>query len=114
MPTPTIGQPLPRAAEAWAAPAKWRDWILADRGHGQEWARVLRIGLEDSERLWRAIAVGILRTPVSGIRDLGPRGVNCQVRLLLMLDDRFARTLTIWNYESPSHVPRLVTAYPTT
>jgi hypothetical protein len=111
--TPTIGQPLPRAAEAYAAPEKWEDWILADRGHGPEWARVFRIGLDDAGRLWRAIADGILLAPVFATRDVSPYGFSCQVGLVLTLNDRAARALTIWHYESASHPPRLVTAYPT-
>ncbi len=39
---PKMGQPLPRAHDAYAT-AKWRDWILAAHGHGPEWARVFDI-----------------------------------------------------------------------
>lgn len=63
-PTITIGQPLPRAAEAHSAPEKLT-WILAEHGHGREWARVMRIRSDDAERLWSAIAQAILDAPVS-------------------------------------------------
>jgi hypothetical protein len=39
-------------------------WILADHGHGREWARVFRIGDEDAERLWNAIARAALDAAV--------------------------------------------------
>jgi hypothetical protein len=45
--TPAVGQPL----------------LLADHGHGREWARVFRIGDEDTERLWNAIAQATLDAP---------------------------------------------------
>jgi hypothetical protein len=34
-----IGQPLPRAADAYATAEKRRSWILATTGHGEDWAR---------------------------------------------------------------------------
>lgn len=43
MPYPEIGQPLPRAADAYATAVKWRGWILAVQGHGPEWARAPRL-----------------------------------------------------------------------
>lgn len=113
MPTPIIGQPLPRAAEAYAAPEKWQSWILADHGHGLEWARVFRIGLDDADLLWEAIADGILLAPIFATRDVSPYGLSCHVPLVLTLNDRVARALTIWHYGSIESQPRLVTAYPT-
>jgi hypothetical protein len=69
MPYPKIGQPLPRAADAYATAEKWRGGILAEHGHGPEWARVFNVGPDDSERIWSAIseatwsAPGSVRTP---------------------------------------------------
>jgi hypothetical protein len=48
MPFPTIGQPMPRAADAYATAHKWQGWILAATGHGEEWARVFHAGPQDS------------------------------------------------------------------
>jgi hypothetical protein len=46
---PKVGEVLPRAAEAWCEPSEWDGWILAARGHGAEWAKVLHVGLDDVE-----------------------------------------------------------------
>ena len=112
-PTPIIGRPLSRAAEAYATPEKRDQWILAERGHGREWAHVFRVGGDDAQRLWSVIAGAVLDAPISAIRDESPHGVSCQVGVVLTLDDRTARVLTIWHYASTSDAPRLVTAYPT-
>jgi hypothetical protein len=50
VPTPTIGEPLPQAAEAYAEPEKWQSWILAERGHRAEWARLFHVDLMDIEK----------------------------------------------------------------
>ena len=112
MPFPTIGQPLPRAAEAHASKQKWTGWILAARGHGPEWERVFGVGSKDSERVWRAIAAGILDAPVSTIRDWAPHGVVCGVEMTVTMNDRTAPIATSWHYTDEDAAPRLVTAYP--
>lgn len=109
---PIVGEPLPRAGDAYTAPEKLK-WILAEDGHGREWRRVLSIASDDSERLWRAIVTGVLRAPVSAIRDLGPFGVGCEVRVLLTLNARSVSVITAWHYERAGDPPRLITAYPT-
>jgi hypothetical protein len=70
------------------------------------------VGATDAERIWSAIADAVLDAPISWVRDGSPHGLNCQVRVMLTLDDRTARVMTIWHYASASHAPRLVTAYP--
>jgi hypothetical protein len=65
MPFPTIGQPMPRAADAYSTAEKWQGWILAAAGHGEEWARVFRAGPQDSERIWTTIAAAVRNAPVS-------------------------------------------------
>ncbi|HEV2998850.1 MAG TPA: hypothetical protein VGX16_07060 [Solirubrobacteraceae bacterium] len=112
IPTPIIGWPLPRAGDAYADPEKL-EWVLAERGHGREWARVLRVGRDDAGRLWGAIAWAVLDAPVSAIRDLSPFGVGCEVRAVITLNARTARVLTAWHYESAGDAPRLLSAYPT-
>ncbi len=112
MPTPTIGQPLRRAAEAYTTPEKWTEWILADRGHGQEWARVFHVGLADTERVWRAIAEAVLDAPVVKIVDRGLDGIVCGIDIEIVLGVRIAGIRTSWHYERVGDAPRLVTAYP--
>lgn len=109
---PCVGELLPRATQAYSEPEKW-DWILAERGHGQEWTRVFHIERDDSQRLWDAIADAILDASISAIRDESPHGVSCQVRAVLTLTDRTARVLTVWHYSRMTDAPRLITAYPT-
>jgi hypothetical protein len=94
---PTVGHPLPRADEAFATPEKWTEWILADRGHGQEWARVFQAGPADAERIWSAIAAAVLDAPVSAIRQV-PLGVTCEVRVKLTIGERTATVRSAWHY----------------
>jgi len=63
--SPEVGGVLPRATEVFAAPEKWDQWILAERGHGWEWAKVFRVGTTDAERIWSAIAEAVLDAPIS-------------------------------------------------
>jgi hypothetical protein len=92
--------------------AKWHGWILAAAGHGEEWARVLHIGLQDHERLWTAIADAVLHAPVSVVRDRAAHGVICGVDVMLTINDRAAPVTTAWHYADADAAPRLVTAYP--
>ncbi|MGH2712295.1 MAG: DUF6883 domain-containing protein [Thermoleophilaceae bacterium] len=114
MPFPEIGQPLPRAADAHAAADKWRGWILARHGHGDDWARVFDVGPADSGRIWAAVAAGVLDAPVSVTRDRAPHGVVCGVEVTLTINDRTALVATAWHYADEDAAPRLVTAYPST
>ena len=94
MPFPTIGQPMPRAADAYAMPDKWQYWILAAAGHGDEWARVFHGGPQDSELIWAAIATAVVHAPVSVARDRAPHGVVCGVGITLTINDRTASVAT--------------------
>lgn len=109
---PKIGEPLPRADDVWSEAHKWSDWILAECGHGPELARVLHVGLEDVDVLWDVIVERIRVALVTGVRDLGPHGLNCHVDVVLTIADRTANIRTVWNYEGPGAAPRLVSAYP--
>lgn len=113
MPLPTIGQPLPRAADAYTTGEKWQHWILAAHGHGPQWARVFATTVRDRERLWTAILTAVLDAPVTTVRDHGPNGVVCGVDMVLTINDRTARVATAWHYADHDAAPRLVTAYPT-
>lgn len=112
MPFPTVGQPMPRAADAHATAEKWRGWILAAHGHGEDWARVFHAGPEDSERSWAAIAAAVLDAPVSVMRDRAPHGVVCGVEVTLTLNERTAPVATAWHFADEDAAPRLITAYP--
>jgi len=112
MPAPTVGHPLPRADEAYGTPEKWAEWILAHRGHGQEWARVFGAGPADAERIWQAIADAVLDAPVSAIRNVA-LGVTCEVRVELTIGERTATVRSAWHYADTEDAPRLVTAFPT-
>jgi hypothetical protein len=112
MPLTTNGQPMPRAADANATADKRYGWIRAAAGHGEEWARVFHAGLQDSERIWAAIAAAVLHAPVSVVRDRAPHGVVCGVDITLTINDRTASVATAWHYPDADAAPRLVTAYP--
>jgi len=112
MPAPKVGHRLPRADGAYAAPEKWAEWILADRGHGREWARVFLVHPSDSERLWQAIANAVLDAPVAAVRKVAV-GVACEVRVELTIDERTATVRSAWHYADIEDAPRLVTAFPT-
>ena len=109
---PTIGDPLPRAAEARCERIKLEGWILAARGHGPEWARVLRVDLDDADVVWEAIAMRVPIDPVSGVRSLGIYGLNCEVDMWLTIGRRRAAVRTIWHYANSTASPRLASAYP--
>lgn len=93
-------------------PEKWSEWILANHGHGQEWARVFRVESADAERVWRAIADAVLTAPVYKVVDRGRDGIVCGIEMELTITSRTARVRTSWHYEYPDSAPRLVTAYP--
>ncbi|MGH2903690.1 MAG: DUF6883 domain-containing protein [Solirubrobacteraceae bacterium] len=108
---PRVGEPLPRGEKAYTAPEKLA-WILSAAGHGREWARVLHIGGDDTQRFWEAIAQAVLDEPIFTVRDREPKGIACGVDIELTIGKRSIKARTSWHYESPGDAPRLVTAYP--
>lgn len=108
----TIGAPLLRAEDAYASREKWTRWILASRGHGREWARVLHAQRHDAPAIWLGIAQGVRAAPIYAIRHRGTHGVVCGVMVRLALNDRTALVTTSWHYSTATSAPRLVTAYP--
>lgn len=108
---PEIGQPLPRAHDAYAPSPKW-GWLLGDEGHGPHWRRVF--GDVDAELLWEVFTASALTSPVSRVRDLGQRGRTGEVLMELTLNERTATVVTAWHYDYVDAPPRLVSAYPTT
>jgi hypothetical protein len=112
MSAPAIGQPLPRAGEAYVEEPKWEKWILATPGHGADWRRVF--GEVTVDAVWHAIRTAIMTAPITDVRALGELGITCGVDLSLTLNDIADVVRTAWHYESADAAPRLVTAYPRT
>ena len=109
---PKVGEQLPGGSEAWCAEAEWADWILADRGHAKEWARVFHVDLTDRERVWHAIASTSLDAQIDTARE-APDGITCGLVVDITLGQRTARVRIVWHYAHEGAAPRLVTAYPT-
>jgi hypothetical protein len=110
---PKAGDLLPLAAEAWYEQIKLDEWILAERGHGGEWRRVFRVGVEDSERVWEAILAAVEGARIATVRDRGADGIVCGVEVELTLADRTAPVTLSWHYAGEATAPRLVSAYVT-
>jgi hypothetical protein len=108
---PETGEPLPRAGECWYEPIKFEGWILAARGHGPEWAKVLHVGPDDLETVWAAIRTAAARAPVSRVIDT-EHGIICRVDMELAIGERSAPVRTAWHYANGESAPRLVSAYP--
>jgi hypothetical protein len=109
---PKIGEVLPRATECWYEPVKLEDWVLAARGHGLEWERVFRVGLEDRKRVWEAIAAGAAGAQITTVRDRGADGIVCGIEVELTIGERTASVTISWHYANEEATPRLATAYP--
>jgi hypothetical protein len=109
---PKAGEVLPRAAECWYERVKLLDWVLGEKGHGAEWRRVMLVGAEDAEKVWEAISTSVVGARVTGLRELGRFGLNCEVDVQLVIGDRSATIRTIWHYATPAAAPRLVSAFP--
>jgi len=107
---PGVGELLPRVDEAWYADEKWADWILAERGHAGEWARVFSVKLADRERIWHAITTVSFSAKIDTARE-APDGITCWVIAEITLGDRTARVRIVWHYAHEGAAPRLVTAY---
>ncbi len=65
-----IGEPLPRADRAHTSRDKWRRWILAERGHGGNWAHVFHAGRSQTAQIWLAITRQVCDAPVTTIRAI--------------------------------------------
>jgi hypothetical protein len=110
---PQVGEELPRAADAWCAQEKWLAWILAEDGHGPEWAKVLQVEPDEWELAWQALKGAVRETAIEKVRSLHAGGVTCGVTTELTIDERTAPVVSAWHYAEPDAAPRLVTAYPT-
>lgn len=103
---------MPRVGDAYATLEKLQQWILADRGHGQEWGEVFRVDSADAELVWWAIIDVVWHALVHKVIDRGRDGIVCGVDLTVTIGLRTARVRTSWHYSHASAAPRLVTAYP--
>lgn len=111
---PQIGEALPRAADAWCVQEKWGAWILAEDGHGPEWAKVLQVDADEWELAWQALKKAVHGAPVETVRSIDAGGVACRVTVELTFGERTAPVVSAWHYAEPGSAPRLVTAFPTT
>jgi hypothetical protein len=111
MSEPTVGEPLPRAADAYVEAVKWHGYVLADGGHGPHWARVFRVDRRQADELWQAVRALVLTAPVTELRPTA-HGIGCGVSAQLTFNGRTAVVALGWIYDAPDAPPRLVTAYP--
>lgn len=110
---PQVGDPLPQAADAWCVQEKWLAWILAEGGHGPEWAKVLQVEPDEWELAWQVLKGAVLEAAIRTVRSLDAGGVTCSVKVELTIGERTAPVVSAWHYSEPGAAPRLVTAYPT-
>jgi hypothetical protein len=117
---PTIGEPLPRAEEAYGIEAKVVAYCLnLDHEVGgpeaQGFLRILGIGLTDADHLVTELRDGVRITRISDVRDNTPFGILCEVRVpvrgLRERSDRIVAVTTSWELRDADDHPRLVTAY---
>jgi hypothetical protein len=110
---PQVGDPLPRAADAWCVQEKWLAWIFAEDGHGPEWAKALQVEPDEWELAWEALKGAVREAAIRTVRSLDAGDVTCGVRVDLTIGERTAPVVSAWHYAEPGAAPRLVTAYPT-
>jgi hypothetical protein len=118
--TPTVGDLLPRAAEAYGVRSKLATYSLdttnevgAPKARGFE--LILGITIEAIDYLQAQIMARILDTPIGSVLDNPPYGVNCVVDIQVpgigAKADRVAGVRTAWIISRPGEEPRLVSAY---
>lgn len=117
---PTIGEPLPRAGDAYGVESKLRAYSLNQEHEiGAHKARVFRqmlgIDLDDVEYLADQLLAGVRGVGISDVRDNAPYGVLCEVLVsVLGIGAAVGQTVpvtTSWEYRSSEDAPRLVSAY---
>jgi hypothetical protein len=110
---PEIGEALPGAEDAWCSREKWVDWILAEQGHGLEWAKVFGVEVDEWGLAWEVLKAAVREAPIGTVRAIAAGGVSCGVAVELSIGERTAPVVSAWHYAAPGTAPRLVTAYPT-
>lgn len=117
---PTIGERLPRGADARGVESKLRAYSLNQEHEiGSHKARVfqsaLGIGLDDIDYLVDQLHAGIGDAPISDVRDNAPHGILCEVVVTVQgigaAAGRAVSVTTSWEFRSPEDAPRLVSAY---
>jgi hypothetical protein len=117
---PKIGEPIPRAEDAYNVQEKLRDYSLnlAHNVGGNKAAgflQILGISAADAEYLAAVLLDGVRELPVMVVRDNAPFGLNCNVivpvRGLGERAGRIANVLTSWELRHVGDRPRLVTAH---
>jgi hypothetical protein len=121
LPTPVVGDLLPRAAEAFGLRYKLATYSL-DLTHesGGPKARgfelILGITIEAIEYLEAQIMARVLDTQISEIRDNAPYGVKCTIDMPISgigaKSDRVVNVRTVWAFDRPDAPPRLANVYP--
>ncbi len=117
---PTIGELLPRGADAFGVEEKLSAYCLnpdhelgAAKARGFQ--RILGIAAADGEYLAAELLVGVGDAPITSVRDNAPFGVLCEVRIevrgLREHHDRVVKVTTSWELRDDGDRPRLVTAY---
>lgn len=116
---PKIGEPLPRAEDAYGVREKLAGYSLKiehedGRPKAAAFARILGITSEDLNHLTSALLQGVRESPVVEVRD-GEHGMHCRVivrvRGLGEHRSRVANVLTAWELRWDGDAPRLVTAF---
>jgi hypothetical protein len=117
---PKIGEPVPRADEAFGVREKLADYCLnPDHDDGgpkaEGFRRILGIEPADVEYLMSSLLAGLRDQRVSEVRENGPFGVLCEVLMpvsgLRERADRVFDVVTSWEIRDQASPPRLVTAY---
>jgi hypothetical protein len=118
---PIVGEPLPRAAEAFGVRYKLETYSLdIAHKHGGPKARgfmlILGIAIEAIDYLEAQILARVLDTPICEVRDNGPYGIKCVVDMPIggvgAKANRVVNVRTVWSFDQPGAPPRLVNAYP--
>jgi hypothetical protein len=118
---PTVGELLPRAAEAFGVRYKLATYSLdvtnevgGPKARGFE--AILGITIDAIDYLEAQIMARILDTPLSDVRNNPPYGINCVVDMPIRgigaHGQRIVNVRTAWLISTTDDPPRLVSAYP--
>lgn len=105
---------VPGAEGAVIEERKLTGWVLAEHGHGGDWARAFGVGPEDVGLLGPALEAHLRTHPPAAVlvNPAGPEARTYRVYGPLELAGRRAFVLSVWEVLATGAPPRLVTAYP--